>query len=67
MTDALRAEFPVTQWIFASEVFAYFMRQTRAEMDDELYEQYIRYHLATCEWQDTVGYSNHTLDIFRKG
>lgn len=65
--DALRAEFPVTQLHFvAADGFANYMRQTLAEMDDELYEQYINYHLVTCERQDMIGYSNHMLDIFRK-
>ncbi len=26
----------------------------------------VEYYLATCERQDTVGASNHTLDILRK-
>ena len=30
------------------------------------YELYLKYHLATCERQDMIGYSHHTLDIFRK-
>lgn len=65
--DELRAGFPVTQLHYvAADGFAHYMRQTLAEMDDELYQQYINYHLATCERQDMVGYSNHTLDIFRK-
>ena len=65
--DELRAEFPVTQLHFvAADGFANYMRQTLAEMDEELYEQYINYHLATCERQDMIGYSNHMLDIFRK-
>ena len=65
--DALRERFSVTQLHFvAADGFANYMRQTLAEMDDDLYEQYIRYHFATCERQDMVGYSNHLLDIFRK-
>lgn len=65
--DALRAGFAVTQLHFvAADGFAHYMRQALAEMDDDLYGQYINYHLATCERQDMVGYSNHTLDIFRK-
>lgn len=31
-----------------------------------LYKLYLKYHLAFCERQDMVGYSHHTLDIFRK-
>lgn len=65
--DALRAEFDVTQLHFiATDGYANHMRSTLAEMDDGMYELYIKYHLATCERQDMVGYSHHTLDIFRK-
>ena len=42
------------------------MRATVDNMDDRMYEIYVKYHLATCERQDMVGYSHHTLDIFRK-
>jgi len=63
----LRAEFDVTQLHFvATDGYANHMRSTLAEMDDRMYELYIKYHLATCERQDMVGYSHHTLDIFRK-
>lgn len=65
--DALRAKFDVTQLHFvATDGYANHMRSTLAEMDDRMYELYIKYHLATCERQDMVGYSHHTLDIFRK-
>lgn len=65
--DALRMEFDVTQLHFvATDGYANHMRSTLAEMDDGMYELYIKYHLATCERQDMIGYSHHTLDIFRK-
>ena len=65
--DALRAHFSVTQLHYvAADGFANYMRGPLAEMDEELYEQYLRYHLATCERADMTGYSNHLLDIFRK-
>lgn len=65
--DALRSRFAVTQLHFvAADGYANHMRQKLAEMDDETYELFLRYHFATCERQDLVGYSNHTLDIFRK-
>lgn len=35
-------------------------------IDDAMYDLYLKYHLATCERQDMIGYSHHTLDIFRK-
>lgn len=65
--DALRNHFNVTQLHFvAADGFAHYIRGPLAEMDEALYSQYLRYHFATCERQDMVGYSNHTLDIFRK-
>lgn len=65
--EALRSHFNVTPLHFvATDGYANHMRETLAEMDDEMFELYIRYHFATCERQDMIGYSNHTLDIFRK-
>ena len=65
--DALRSHFPVTQLHFlATDGYANHMRQTLAEMDEETFQLFLRYHFATCERPDMIGYSNHTLDIFRK-
>lgn len=65
--DALRNNFNVTQLHFiATDGYANHMRDTVNQMDDETYELYLKYHLTTCERQDMVGYSHHTLDIFRK-
>ena len=65
--DKLRSEFNVTQLHFvASDGYTNHMRATVDNMDDRMYEIYVKYHLATCERQDMVGYSHHTLDIFRK-
>lgn len=65
--EALRADFPITPLHFvATDGYARHMKETLAQMDEETFEIYLRYHLATCEQQDLVGYSHHTLDIFRK-
>lgn len=65
--DALRAHFPVKQLHFlATDGYANHMRQTLAEMDEDTFNLFLRYHFATCERPDMIGYSNHTLDIFRK-
>ncbi len=65
--EALRGHFAVTPLHYvASDGFANYMRQDLTEMEEETYRAYLRYHLATCERQDMVGYSNHLLDIFRK-
>lgn len=65
--DELRSEFNVTQLHFlASDGYTNHMRETVDQMDDRTYDLYVKYHLATCERQDMIGYSHHTLDIFRK-
>lgn len=65
--DQLRSRFDVTPLHFlATDGYANHMRQQLAEMDEATYQLFLRYHFATCERQELVGYSNHTLDIFRK-
>ena len=65
--DALRSRFNVTQLHFlATDGYANHMRQTLAEMDEDTFQLFLRYHFATCERTDMIGYSNHTLDVFRK-
>lgn len=65
--EALRAHFDVTPLhLVASDGSARYMRPVLEQMDEELYQQYLQYHFATCERRDMLGYSNHYLDIFRK-
>ncbi len=65
--EELRASFPVESLhLLASDGYANHMRQTLANMDEEAYRIYLKYHLATCERRDMLGTSHHTLDIFRK-
>ena len=65
--DALREGLGVTQLHFAAtDGYANHMRESLAQMDEQTYEMYLRYHLATCERPDMVGISHHTIDIFRK-
>lgn len=65
--DELRNQFPVTQLHFiATDGYTNHMRDTVDQMDNAMYELYLKYHLSTCERQDMIGYSHHTLDIFRK-
>ena len=65
--DELRGHFDVEQLHFvAADGYANHMRDTISEMDEKTYELYMKYHLATCENQELIGYSNHTIDIFRK-
>ena len=65
--DALRSGLGVTQLHFvAAEGYAKHMEKALADMDEETYKYFLRYHLHTCERQDMVGSSHHTIDIFRK-
>ena len=45
---------------------ANYMRQTLNSMDEETFEWFMQYHLATCERQDLIGAAAHTLDILKK-
>ena len=65
--DALREGLGVTQLHFAAaDGYAKHMEGPLAEMDENTYRMFLRYHLATCERPDMVGISHHTIDIFRK-
>ncbi len=35
-------------------------------MEEEMFAEYMRYHLSVCEREDLIGASNHTLDILRR-
>ena len=43
-----------------------YMRAVVDAMDEETFAKWVEYHLATCERQDLVGASHHTLDILRR-
>ena len=43
-----------------------YMRQTVDEMDDALFDLYLKHHFSICERSDLVGASHHMLDILRK-
>ncbi len=50
----------------ATDGYTCHMKETVDQMDDETYDLYLRYHFKTCERQDLVGISHHTLDVLRK-
>lgn len=65
--ESLRAKLPVMPLhLVASDGYTNHIRQTVDQMDNETYDLFIKYHLATCERTDMLGYSHHTLDIFKK-
>ncbi|MBQ2687994.1 MAG: class I SAM-dependent methyltransferase [Clostridia bacterium] len=65
--EALRKKLNVEHLhLIATDGYANHIREKLEDMDDETYSLFLKYHLATCHRQDMLGYSNHTLDIFRK-
>lgn len=45
---------------------ALYYRKMLAEMDEESYELWVKFHLSTCERPDLIGATNHSLDILQK-
>lgn len=65
--DKLMSAFPVTRLHYiASDGCALFMREAVDAMNQEQFELYLKYHLATCEREDLLGITSHAVDIFRK-
>lgn len=52
--------------IISTDGPANYMRPILNSLTDEEYNQFIEYHLATCERQDLIGAGAHTLDILKK-
>ena len=66
--DALMADFPVNRLHYVgTDMATNYMRAAIDEMEEELYQMYLRYHFSICERPDLVGASHHILDVFRKG
>lgn len=65
--DALMDGLPAERLHFVgTDMATGYMADAVEQMDDELYELYLRYHFAVCERPDLVGASNHFLDVARK-
>lgn len=54
------------QQIIAADGPANYLRPVLNAMDEETYQLFLSYHLATCERQDLIGASAHTVDILKK-
>lgn len=52
--------------IIAADGPSDYIRPILNKMDEETFELFIKYHLATCERQELIGASSHTIDILRK-
>lgn len=64
---SLDGELPVERLkLVATDGATNYMRERIDAMDDETFEQWMDYHFATCERQDLIGASHHTLDVLKK-
>ena len=64
---ALDAEVPVQRIkLVAADGSTTYMRQVIDAMDDVTFSKWMDYHFSTCERQDLIGASHHTLDILQK-
>lgn len=52
--------------IIAADGPSDYMRPILNKMDDETFKLFVKYHLATCERQELIGASSHTIDILQK-
>ena len=52
--------------LVATDGAAHYLRSLLDGMDEKAFARWLEFHLATCERQDLVGASNHTLDILKK-
>lgn len=65
--DHLMSVFPTTRLHYvATDGCALFMREAIDNMDNDTFQLYLKYHLATCEREDLAGITSHALDIFMK-
>ncbi|MBD5144928.1 MAG: class I SAM-dependent methyltransferase [Ruminococcus sp.] len=65
--DELMSVFPVTRLHYvATDGCARLIRDAVDNMDNDTFELFLKYHFATCEREDLLGITSHSLDIFRK-
>ena len=65
--DDLMSVFPVTRLHYvATDGCARLIRDAIDNMDNDTFELFLKYHFATCEREDLLGITSHSLDIFRK-
>lgn len=52
--------------IISADGPADYLRRELREMDDETFQQFLQYHLTTCERPELLGAGAHTVDILQK-
>ncbi len=65
--ERINAAVPVERIkLVATDGASRYVREYLEEMDDKAFEKWLSFHFATCERQDLIGATNHSLDILRK-
>lgn len=65
--DRLMSAFHTTRLHYvATDGCARLLREAVDKMDNDTFELFLKYHFSTCEREDLVGITSHSLDIFRK-
>lgn len=65
--DNLMSVFQITRLHYvATDGCSEHLRETIDNMDDDTFNLYLLYHFAICEREDMVGFTSHSLDIFKK-
>ena len=65
--DSLMSVFQTTRLHYvASDGCSELLREVIDDLDDETFDLYLKYHFAICEREDMVGFTSHSLDIFKK-
>ena len=65
--ECLNAAVPVERVkLVATDGASRYIREYLEEFDEETFAKWLSYHFATCERQDLIGATNHSLDILRK-
>ena len=65
--ERINAAVPVERVkLVATDGASRYIRDYLEEMDEETFTKWLSYHFATCERQDLIGATNHSLNILRK-
>jgi SAM-dependent methyltransferase len=65
--DKLMTHFNIERLHYvATNMISRFLRESLANMNEEAFDLYMKYHYAICERADMVGMTHHSLDIFCK-
>lgn len=65
--DELMASYNVERLHFvATDLLTNHMRNTIDEMDEKMFQTYLKYHFSICERADLIGITHHSVDIFKK-